>query len=77
MEILITGVAGYIGSVLTQRLIQEGNQVRALDNLMWGGKSLLPVWHCNDFEFIKGIKEIESLIRNGIISDFRDPAYTN
>jgi len=62
MKILITGGAGYIGSVLTQRLIQEGNQVRVLDNLMWGGKSLLPVWHCNNFEFIKGDIQDQSTI---------------
>jgi len=36
MNILVTGAAGYIGSVVTERLIDEGHQVLALDNLRHG-----------------------------------------
>jgi UDP-glucose 4-epimerase len=36
MEILVTGAAGYIGSVLTEQLIEQGNEVIALDNLGYG-----------------------------------------
>ncbi len=36
MNILVTGAAGYIGSIVSQELIKEGNTVIALDNLEQG-----------------------------------------
>lgn len=36
MNILVTGAASYIGSIVAQELIQEGNTVVALDNLEQG-----------------------------------------
>jgi len=36
MNVLVTGAAGYIGSILTEKLIQEGSSVIALDNLAQG-----------------------------------------
>jgi len=36
MNILVTGAAGYIGSVVTEELIKEGHSVVALDNLGQG-----------------------------------------
>lgn len=36
MNILITGAAGYIGSVITEELVKEGDSVIALDNLQQG-----------------------------------------
>src|SRR5437763_1300178 len=36
MNILVTGAAGYIGSVVTERLIDAGHAVTALDNLQHG-----------------------------------------
>ncbi len=38
MNILITGGAGFIGSNLTKRLVEEGNTVTVLDNLLRGNK---------------------------------------
>jgi len=35
---LITGVAGFIGSALAQRLIEDGHSVRGADNLITGKK---------------------------------------
>src|SRR4051794_721959 len=34
--VLVTGGAGYIGAVLTQRLLDRGYRVRLLDRLYWG-----------------------------------------
>jgi UDP-glucose 4-epimerase len=36
MKILVTGAAGYIGSVVTERLVEHGHTVVALDNLRHG-----------------------------------------
>jgi len=44
MKILVTGGAGYLGSVLSLALIEEGHDVRILDNLMYGGRSLLSMF---------------------------------
>jgi len=41
MNILITGAAGYIGSIITDKLIQEGNSVIALDNLTQGHREAI------------------------------------
>src|SRR3954471_20217289 len=41
--ILVTGGAGYIGSVLTQRLLDRGYRVRIVDRLYWGRSPLAGV----------------------------------
>jgi nucleoside-diphosphate-sugar epimerase len=40
--VLITGGAGYIGTVLTGRLLERGYNVRILDRLYWGDGPLAP-----------------------------------
>jgi nucleoside-diphosphate-sugar epimerase len=54
MKVIITGGAGYLGSVLTTLLLAEGHQVRVLDNLAHGGESLLGAWCHPGFEFVRG-----------------------
>jgi len=39
MKILVTGAAGYIGSVVTEQLVEQGHQVIALDNLKNGHRA--------------------------------------
>ena len=40
-KVLVTGGAGYIGSVLVRLLIQNGYKVRVLDNLRFGGEQIV------------------------------------
>lgn len=50
---LVTGGAGFIGSNITERLVQKGEEVRVLDNLSTGSKDNLA--GCIDkLEFIEG-----------------------
>ena len=54
MKILITGGAGYIGSVLTPYFLERNYQVTVIDNLFYKQDSLLNVCHSPDFKFING-----------------------
>jgi nucleoside-diphosphate-sugar epimerase len=51
-NILVTGGAGYVGSGLLRDLLAQGYSVTCVDNLMFGGESLLDIWHNKNFTFI-------------------------
>jgi nucleoside-diphosphate-sugar epimerase len=53
-KVLVTGAAGYIGSVLVRRLLEKGYCVRGFDNLTFGGESLIGIYNHPNFEFQKG-----------------------
>lgn len=63
--VLVVGGAGYIGSLLVERLLEKGCRVRVLDSLMYGDESLRPVKGHPDFELIVGdSRNIQDVVRS-------------
>lgn len=62
MKILITGVAGFIGSNLLEHFLAQGYHVRGLDNFATGFKHNIAPFLANEkFEFIEGdIRDLET-----------------
>ncbi len=52
-HVLITGGAGYIGSILTSELLRQNYRVTVLDSLLFGGESIVPFLNHPNFHFIK------------------------
>jgi nucleoside-diphosphate-sugar epimerase len=53
--VLVTGGAGYVGSIVVAELLRGGYSVRVLDTLLHGSvPSLLQVWGNPRFEFLRG-----------------------
>ena len=52
-HVLITGGAGYIGSLLTSELLRSNYRVTVLDSLLFGGDSLVSFLHHPNFHFVK------------------------
>ena len=59
-NILITGGAGYIGSVLVPELLQDGHNVTVLDNFIFGQSSLNHVCYHPNFRVYRGDVRIEA-----------------
>lgn len=51
--ILVTGGAGYVGSVLLRKLLANGYKVVCVDNLTYGGESLIDILEHSEFAFHK------------------------
>ena len=63
MKILVTGGAGYIGSVLVPKLLGHGYEVIVIDNFMYNQTSLLDCCHAKKLTIIRGDVRIKSLIK--------------
>ena len=51
-NILVTGGAGYVGSGLLKELLSNGYNVTCIDNLIFGGESLLNIIHNKNFTYL-------------------------
>ena len=73
-HILVTGGAGYIGSLLTAELLRTGHRVTVVDSLLFGGESLTPFLHHPDFHFVKADVTEPRAIREAVKGDWETPA---
>lgn len=62
-DILVTGGAGYIGSVLVPELLRLGHNVTVLDSFIYKQNSLLECCRYENFEIIKGDCRDSDLLR--------------
>ena len=61
LNILVTGGAGYLGSIMVPDLLAAGHKVTVLDNFMFQQSSLNHVCNNPDFSAVKGDIRIESI----------------
>jgi nucleoside-diphosphate-sugar epimerase len=65
-KILVTGGAGYVGSILVQHLLNKGYKVRVLDNLRFGQTCHIPFFSNKNYEFIWGDIRNKKKVREAI-----------
>jgi nucleoside-diphosphate-sugar epimerase len=65
-RILVTGAAGYIGSILCEHLLSAGHAVHAIDNLTYGQSGPLHLCAHPDFHFTRGDARDKSLLEKAL-----------
>ena len=68
LRILVTGGAGYLGSVLCERLLDAGHHVTVLDSLLYQQNSLFHLCANPRFEFVHGDARDNSVV-GGLAKD--------
>jgi nucleoside-diphosphate-sugar epimerase len=68
LRILVTGGAGYLGSVLCERLLDAGHHVTVLDSLLYQQNSLFHLCANSRFEFVHGDARDNSVV-GGLAKD--------
>jgi nucleoside-diphosphate-sugar epimerase len=72
-HILITGGAGYIGSLLTSELLRANYRVTVLDDLLFGGESLVGFLPHPNFHFVKTNVTEPRAIRDNVRGEWSVP----
>ncbi|MBK8619729.1 MAG: NAD(P)-dependent oxidoreductase [Anaerolineales bacterium] len=72
-HILITGGAGYIGSILTSELLRANYRVTVLDSLLFGGESIVPFLNHPNFHFVKADVTENRAVRDSLKRDWQKP----
>lgn len=67
MKILITGGAGYLGSVMTELFLKKGYEVTVLDNLMYNQTSSIVYSHYKTFKFVHGDVRDKKLLKELVL----------
>jgi nucleoside-diphosphate-sugar epimerase len=68
-RVLVTGGAGYLGSVLVGHLLHRGDRVTVVDNLRYRQRGLLQYCREQQFDFVRGDVRDESLMRRLIANN--------
>lgn len=64
MRVVVTGAAGYLGSLVCATLLDRGHAVVAVDSLLHGGDALLGLFRHDDFQFVKAdVRNTDALRR--------------
>jgi nucleoside-diphosphate-sugar epimerase len=63
MKMLVTGGAGYIGSILVPELLRQGHEVTVLDSFIYGQTSLLDCCFNPSLRIVRGDARDERLLR--------------
>jgi len=66
MKILVTGAAGYIGSILVPTLLQRGYEVIALDSFLYNQTSLLDCCNNNKLTIVRGDARDRELVSQNL-----------
>lgn len=66
MKILVTGGAGYIGSVLVPMLLAKGHKVLVIDNFIYDQTSLVEHCYNPNFSVIRGDTRDERLLKDSL-----------
>ncbi|ASQ89956.1 epimerase [Prosthecochloris sp. GSB1] len=64
--VLVSGGAGYIGSILVRLLLVKGYRVKVIDNLSFGGEPIIDLLNDDDFSFVKGDVRNEDDVRGAL-----------
>jgi nucleoside-diphosphate-sugar epimerase len=68
MKILVTGGAGYLGSVMVPTLLEKGHKVIVIDNFLYNQNSLLDCCNRKELQIIRGDVRNQSLV-SGVMRD--------
>ncbi len=63
LSILVTGGAGYIGSILVPELLRAGHEVTVIDNFLYNQASLLDVCNFKTLTIVRGDARNEALLK--------------
>lgn len=72
-HVVITGGAGYIGSLLTAHLLRSGWQVTVLDSLLFGGEALLSFLSHPNFHFCQADISEHRAVRESLPRHWQKP----
>ena len=63
-RVLVTGGAGYLGAVLSERLLEVGYRVTVVDNLLFNQQSLFHLFSKPEFSFVRGDVRDQDLMQS-------------
>src|SRR3989339_756893 len=66
MKILVTGGAGYLGSIMVPMLLEKGNKVIVVDNFLYNQTSLLDCCNRKELQIIRGDVRNQALMSDAM-----------